>query len=95
MFTVVPYVLDQVVLKRAGNARFALPLALLPVTAAVLGFLVLRQVSSVPELAGILAVVGGLVLRGPEPTDELTEPPAYRFNGPRAGPPRRQGSRSA
>jgi inner membrane transporter RhtA len=73
--TVVPYALDQVVLKRAGHVRFALLLALLPVTAAVLGFLVLRQVPSVVEAAGILAVVGGLALRGPEPTDELTEPP--------------------
>jgi inner membrane transporter RhtA len=47
--TVVPYVLDQVVLRRTGLARFALLLALLPVTAAVLGFLLLRQVPAVPE----------------------------------------------
>ncbi|MEH3156322.1 MAG: EamA family transporter [Gordonia paraffinivorans] len=33
----VPYVLDQVVLTRVGRARFALLLALLPVTAAVVG----------------------------------------------------------
>ncbi|GAB3877238.1 EamA family transporter [Kibdelosporangium lantanae] len=93
--TVVPYALDQVVLRRLGQDRFALLTSLLPVTAAVLGFLVLRQVPSVLEAVGILAVVGGLVLRGPEPTDELTEPPGQRVSGPRAGPPRRRGSRSA
>jgi inner membrane transporter RhtA len=61
--TVVPYVLDQVVLRRTGQAAFALLLALLPVTATVIGLVVLRQVPSLPEAVGILAVVGGLALR--------------------------------
>jgi inner membrane transporter RhtA len=67
--TVVPYVLDQIVLRRAGHARFALLLALLPVSAAVMGFLVLHQVPAMPEALGILAVAGGLTLRGREPTE--------------------------
>jgi inner membrane transporter RhtA len=70
--TVVPYVLDQIVLRRVGQARFALLLALLPVSAAVMGFVVLRQIPAIPEAVGILAVVGGLGLRSREPT----EPPA-------------------
>jgi inner membrane transporter RhtA len=74
--TVVPYVLDQIVLRRVGPARFALLLALLPVSAAIMGFLVLDQVPAVPEAIGILAVVGGLTLRGREPT----EPPVQRFS---------------
>jgi inner membrane transporter RhtA len=61
--TVVPYVLDQVVLRRAGRARFALLLALLPVTASVTGLLVLGQIPTVPEALGILAVVAGVALR--------------------------------
>jgi inner membrane transporter RhtA len=61
--TVVPYVLDQIVLRRTGQAAFALLLALLPVTATVIGLVVLRQVPSPPEAVGILAVVGGLALR--------------------------------
>ncbi len=61
--TVVPYVLDQVVLRRVGQARFALLLALLPVTAAVIGFVVLGQVPTLVEALGILAVVVGVVLR--------------------------------
>jgi inner membrane transporter RhtA len=70
--TVVPYVFDQVVLRRVGQARFALLLALLPVSAVVMGLLVLHQVPTMPEALGILAVVGGLALRKREPT----EPPA-------------------
>lgn len=60
--TVVPYVLDQVVLRRVGSARFAVLLALLPVTATVIGLIVLGQVPSVPEALGILAVVAGVAV---------------------------------
>ncbi len=70
--TVVPYALDQVVLRRIGHARFALLLALLPVSAAVMGFVVLHQVPALVEALGILAVVGGFTIRGREPT----EPPS-------------------
>ncbi|MFI5608269.1 EamA family transporter [Amycolatopsis sp. NPDC051903] len=62
--TVVPYVLDQLVLRRVGQARFAVLLALLPVTAGVTGYALLAQVPSLPEALGTLAVVAGLVLRG-------------------------------
>jgi inner membrane transporter RhtA len=61
--TVIPYALDQVVLRRMGQARFALLLALLPVTATVVGLVVLRQVPTLPEALGILAVVVGLTIR--------------------------------
>jgi inner membrane transporter RhtA len=64
--TVVPYVLDQVVLRRLGQASFALLLSLLPVTATAIGLVVLRQVPSLPEALGIAAVVGGLTLRSRE-----------------------------
>ncbi|MBE7162684.1 MAG: DUF952 domain-containing protein [Williamsia herbipolensis] len=58
----VPYVLDQVVLTRVGRARFALLLALLPVTAALVGAAALRQAPSTPEILGIAAVVGAILL---------------------------------
>lgn len=61
--TVVPYALDQAVLRRVGQARFALLLALLPVTAAVIGFVMLRQIPTLGEAVGILAVVVGVGLR--------------------------------
>lgn len=77
--TVVPYTLDQVVLRRLGRAAFALLLALLPVTATVVGFAVLQQIPSVPEAIGIAAVVLGVALRKREddsrPTAAPEEPP--------------------
>ena len=68
--SVVPYALDQVVLRRIGRARFSVLLALLPVTATVVGLLVLDQVPGPLECAGIAAVVAAVALRskdGDEP----------------------------
>jgi inner membrane transporter RhtA len=64
--TVVPYALDQVLLRRVGQARFALLLALLPATASVVGLVVLGQVPQLPEAAGIVAVVAAVALRSPD-----------------------------
>lgn len=61
--SVLPYVLDQVVLRRVGRARFAVLLALLPVTASVIGFVVLRQSPGPLELVAIGAVVAAVALR--------------------------------
>jgi inner membrane transporter RhtA len=61
--SVLPYVLDQVVLRRIGRARFAVLLALLPVTATVIGFVALAQVPGWAELVGIAAVVVAVALR--------------------------------
>lgn len=68
--SVVPYVLDQLVLRRVGQARFAVLLALLPATATVVGLLVLGQVPGPLEGLGIAAVVAAVLLRsrdGDEP----------------------------
>lgn len=71
--SVLPYVLDQVVLRRIGRARFAVLLALLPVTAALVGLVALGQMPGWAELAGILAVVAAVALRSrdedPPPED--------------------------
>lgn len=63
--SVVPYVLDQVVLARVGPARFALLLALLPATAALVGALVLGQVPAGAEALGIGLVVAAVAVRSP------------------------------
>jgi inner membrane transporter RhtA len=69
--TAVPYALDQVVLRRGvGRARFAVLLALLPVTATLSGLVLLAQVPTVPEALGILAVVAGVALRSGDDTGE-------------------------
>lgn len=68
--SVVPYVFDQVVLRRVGRARFAVLLALLPATATVVGLMTLQQVPGVWEAAGIAAVIAAVALRsrdGDEP----------------------------
>ncbi len=61
--SVVPYVLDQIVLRRVGQARFAVLLALLPVTAAAVGLIALAQVPSALEAVGIAAVIAAVALR--------------------------------
>jgi inner membrane transporter RhtA len=66
--SVVPYALDQVALRRLTPARFALLLALLPVTATVTGAIILDQVPGVAELAGIgMVAVSVALARGPSP----------------------------
>ena len=59
--TVLPYVLDQIVLRRIDHSQFAVLLALLPAAASVVGFLVLRQLPHPLEAAGILAVALAVV----------------------------------
>jgi len=64
--SVVPYVIDQVVLRRVGRARFAVLLALLPATATAVGLVTLGQVPGLWEAAGIAAVIAAVVLRSRE-----------------------------
>jgi inner membrane transporter RhtA len=60
--SVIPYVCDQLAMRRLPRATFALLLALLPATATAIGFLVLRQAPTTLELLGIALVVGGVAL---------------------------------
>jgi len=61
--SVVPYGFEQVAMRRLPRARFALLLALLPATAAVVGAVVLGQVPAPVEAAGIALVVAAASLR--------------------------------
>lgn len=61
--SVVPYALEQIAMRRLPRARFALLLALLPATAAVVGAIVLGQVPGAVEAAGIALVVAAASLR--------------------------------
>jgi len=61
--SLVPYALDQLVLRRVGQARFAVLLALLPATATVVGLVALAQVPGLLEGLGIAAVVAAVALR--------------------------------
>jgi inner membrane transporter RhtA len=63
--SVIPYVCDQLAMARLPRATFALMLALLPATAAIVGALVLRQVPSPVEVAGIALVAIGIAVHRP------------------------------
>ena len=65
--SVIPYVADQLALARLARATYALMVSLLPATATVIGVVVLAQVPSLRELAGVaLVVVGVAAHREPE-----------------------------
>jgi inner membrane transporter RhtA len=58
--SVVPYVCDQLAMARLSRATYALMVSLLPATATVVGMLVLAQVPSSAEIAGVALVVAGV-----------------------------------
>jgi inner membrane transporter RhtA len=60
--SVIPYVTDQLAMARLPRATFALMLALLPAFAVVVGAVVLHQIPSVRELAGIALVIAGVAI---------------------------------
>jgi inner membrane transporter RhtA len=60
--SVIPYVADQLALARLARATYALMVSLLPATATVIGVVVLAQVPSPREVAGVALVVLGVAL---------------------------------
>ena len=62
--SVIPYVTDQLAMARLSRSTFALMLSLLPATACVVGALVLRQIPTPAEVAGVgLVIVAMLIHR--------------------------------
>jgi inner membrane transporter RhtA len=70
--SVIPYVCDQLALARLSRAAYSLMISLLPATAAVIGLIVLTQVPTPAEAAGVALVVAGVALHR-EPRDAVTE----------------------
>ncbi|WP_119302470.1 EamA family transporter [Dongia deserti] len=64
--SVIPYVCDQLAMARLPRATFALMLALLPATAAVIGAIVLQQIPTSVECAGLALVILGVALHRAE-----------------------------
>ena len=64
--SVIPYVLDQLAMARLPRATYALFVALLPATATVIGALVLRQLPTATDVAGIGLVMLGVALHRPQ-----------------------------
>jgi inner membrane transporter RhtA len=60
--SVIPYVTDQLAMARLSRATFSLMLALLPVFATAIGAVVLRQLPTGQDVAGIALVVLGVAI---------------------------------
>ena len=71
--SVIPYVCDQLAMARLPRATFALLLTLLPATATVIGIIVLRQIPTAADLAGVGLVVIGVAIHRSSGNDERAE----------------------
>ncbi|WP_426594041.1 EamA family transporter [Cellulomonas sp. McL0617] len=74
--SVVPYAIEQVVLRRVRAATFAVLLAMLPAMAALVGAVALQQVPHGLDLVGLLLVTGAIVLTGLDSETDDVPPPA-------------------
>jgi inner membrane transporter RhtA len=63
--SVIPYLSDQMALARLPRATYALMVSLLPAVATLIGLVVLTQVPSAVEAAGVALVVAGVALHRP------------------------------
>jgi inner membrane transporter RhtA len=58
--SVIPYVADQLAMRRLARATYALMVSLLPATATVIGVIVLAQLPSLQEVTGVALVMAGV-----------------------------------
>ena len=65
--SVIPYVTDQLAMARLPRATYATMVALLPALATVIGIIVLAQIPTWVEVAGLALVVGGVGAAPPAP----------------------------
>ncbi|TGR97919.1 EamA family transporter, partial [Mesorhizobium sp. M2E.F.Ca.ET.209.01.1.1] len=63
--SVIPYICDQLAMARLPRASFALMLSLLPLTATLIGVVVLRQVPVVTDCLGVALVIAGVAMHKP------------------------------
>jgi len=68
--SVIPYVFDQLAMARLPRATYALFVALLPATATAIGIVVLHQLPSAVDLAGIALVMLAVALHRSEDTHD-------------------------
>jgi inner membrane transporter RhtA len=60
--SVIPYVSDQLAMRRLARSTYALMVSLLPATATVIGIVVLAQVPSPAEVLGVGLVIAGVAV---------------------------------
>jgi inner membrane transporter RhtA len=71
--SVIPYVCDQLAMRKLARATYALMVSLLPATATVIGIVVLAQIPTWIEVLGVGLVVAGVAVHR-EPADATTAP---------------------
>ncbi len=63
--SVIPYVTDQLAMARLPRATYATMVALLPAVATIIGIIVLTQIPTPIEVAGIALIIAGVALHRP------------------------------
>jgi len=71
--SVIPYVCDQLAMRKLARATYALMVSLLPATATVIGIVVLAQIPTWIEVLGVGLVVAGVAVHR-EPADATKAP---------------------
>src|SRR5207244_8901976 len=71
--SVIPYVCDQLALRRLARATYALMVSLLPATATVIGVVVLAQLPSWVEVLGVVLVIAGVAVHREPPGETVEE----------------------
>jgi inner membrane transporter RhtA len=74
--SVIPYVSDQLAMRRLPRATYALMVSLLPATATVIGIAVLAQVPSWVEASGVALVIAGVAVHRPAAEPKTPAAPA-------------------
>jgi inner membrane transporter RhtA len=85
--SVIPYVCDQLAMARLSRAAYSLMVSLLPATTTVVGIVVLAQIPSATEVAGVGLVVAAVAVhresrrrtgstRSSATTDSAQRPPS-------------------
>ncbi|HEU4540846.1 MAG TPA: EamA family transporter [Jiangellaceae bacterium] len=95
--SVIPYVFDQLAMRRLARATYALMVALLPATATVIGVLILTQIPAPTEILGVVLIIVAVAVhqdRAPPAVtaarDHASRPrqhPAYRGSPRPSGAP--------
>jgi inner membrane transporter RhtA len=76
--SVIPYVSDQLAMRRLPRATYALMVSLLPATATVIGIAVLAQIPSWVEVGGVALVIAGVAMHRQAPEQQPRSAPAER-----------------
>jgi inner membrane transporter RhtA len=78
--SVIPYVSDQLAMRRLARSTYALMVSLLPATATVIGIIVLAQVPGLTEVLGVALVIAGVAIHREQAT--AAEAPAVALEAP-------------